>query len=380
MAKYKKVTEWIRSRVASGELAGGDRLESEHEISSLFGISRQTVRHALDLLEHQGILMRRQGSGTYVKENCLPDPVAREVSRTVTIVSTYVDGYIFPRILRAMVKTLEEAGYSARIMFTNNRIETERHLLLRLLQEDSRDALIVEPVMSGLPNPNLDCYRSILKRNIPVLFFHSYYPELDVPHVCMDDEAAGRMAAEYLISQGHTRIGGIFKLDDGQGQQRYRGYQEALLDAGLPLLEERVSWIDTTDQRNFHAAAPGLCERLRDCTACVCYNDEVAHALTDYVLETGCLKIPEDLSVVSIDNSELARLNAVPLTSVSHPMEALGQKTAEHILRMIKEPGFDADYTFAAELEVRDSVRRISDEGQEETDSAHAAERSKFTA
>lgn len=367
MAKYKEVTEWILGRIASGELAGGDRLESEHEISGLFGISRQTARHALDLLVQQGFLTRRQGSGTYVKGNSQPEPAAREVSRTVTIVSTYVDGYIFPRILRAMVKTLEEAGYSARIMFTNNRIETERRLLLRLLEEDSRDALIVEPVMSGLPNPNLDCYRSILKRNIPVLFFHSYYPELNIPHICMDDAAAGRTAAEYLIRQGHTRIGGIFKLDDGQGRRRYRGFQRALLDAGLPLLEDRICWIDTTDQRNFRAAAPGLCERLRECTACVCYNDEVAHALTDYVLETNCRRIPDDLSLVSIDNSELARLNAVPLTSVSHPMEALGNKAAEHILRMITDAGFDANYTFPVELEIRDSVRRLSPAGCEKS-------------
>ena len=52
-AKYQKVTEWIYNRIVSGELSGGDRLESENEISELFQISRQTVRHAFAILERK---------------------------------------------------------------------------------------------------------------------------------------------------------------------------------------------------------------------------------------------------------------------------------------------------------------------------------------
>ena len=64
IAKYRQVTEWIQNRIATGELNRGDQIESENDISRTFGISRQTVRHALGLLEQQGILTRIQGSGT----------------------------------------------------------------------------------------------------------------------------------------------------------------------------------------------------------------------------------------------------------------------------------------------------------------------------
>lgn len=56
MSKYRQVTEWIQNRIASGELNRGDQIESENDISRVFGISRQTVRHALGLLEQQGVL------------------------------------------------------------------------------------------------------------------------------------------------------------------------------------------------------------------------------------------------------------------------------------------------------------------------------------
>ena len=53
--KYQQITEWIQNQIASGELSAGDRLESEHELSARFRLSRQTVRHALSELEEAGI-------------------------------------------------------------------------------------------------------------------------------------------------------------------------------------------------------------------------------------------------------------------------------------------------------------------------------------
>ena len=361
IAKYRQVTEWIQNRIATGELNRGDQIESENDISRTFGISRQTVRHALGLLEQQGILTRIQGSGTFVRDEQAEQEEKKMLSHTVDILTTYVDGYIFPRILQPMVERLEKEGYSARIMFTGNRIETERRLLERMLDEGSRDLLIAEPVMSGLPNPNLKFYRRLLARGIPILFFNSFYENLDIPHISMNDVQAGRAATEYLIEKGHTRIGGIFKTDDGQGRRRYLGYLKALGHAGIEVEESRVTWIDTLEMKDFSRIMEKLKYRLSGCTACVCYNDEVAHELTRCLLKTG-KKIPEDISIIGIDNSELAKLNPVPLTSIGHPMEELGSRAAEAILRLIKEPGCDVTYEFPVSLKERRSVCRCAEQ------------------
>lgn len=355
ISKYRQVTEWIQNRIASGELNRGDQIESENEISKVFGISRQTVRHALGLLEQQGVLTRVQGSGTYVRDELAEQEEKKELSHTVTIITTYVDNYIFPRILRPMVERLEKSGYSARIMFTGNHIETERRLLERLLEEGSRDPLIAEPVMSGLPNPNLKYYRRLKARGIPILFFNSFYEELDIPHISMNDVSAGKMATEYLIDKGHTRIAGIFKTDDGQGRRRYLGYVKALSHAGIQMDESRICWIDTLELKDFSRIFQKLENRLEGCTACVCYNDEVAHELTRRYLQQN-KQIPEDLSVIGIDNSDLARLNSVPITSVGHPMEALGIRSAEAMLELIKDPNSDVTYEFPVALKERASV------------------------
>lgn len=357
-SKYYLVIEWIHKRINNGELSAGDKLESENEISTVFGISRQTVRHALAVLEREGILTKVQGSGTYVKGRNLKNRNVAELSKTVSIISTYIDGYIFPRILKEMVKVLETSGYSVRIMYTGNHLETERLLLERIIEENSRDPLIVESVMSGLPNPNLDYYRRLKEKGIPILFFHSDYPELGLPCVRMDDVQAGKIAANYLLEQGHSRIGGIFKADDGQGRRRYEGMIQAMYQAGIEVKEERICWIDSMDLRSTAEMEERVRKRLGDCTACVCYNDEVAHVLTA-ICKKYEISIPDMLSVVSIDNSALARLNAVPLTSVAHPMERLGRKVAENMLELIKNPSFDATYYFEPVLEIRDSVAKM---------------------
>ena len=53
------------------------------------------------------------------------------------------------------------------------------------------------------------------------------------------------------------------------------------------------------------------------------------------------IRIPRDLSVVSIDNSDLAVISPVPITSCLHPKEKLGIRAAENLLKMIEDPSFD---------------------------------------
>ena len=72
----------------------------------------------------------------------------------------------------------------------------------------------MEGTKSGLPNPNLELYRHLMMRKIPLLFFNTYYPELEVPHVSLNDADTAYKAVRYLIEKGHQKIGAVLKLDD----------------------------------------------------------------------------------------------------------------------------------------------------------------------
>lgn len=355
MAKYQQIVEWVKEEIAQNKLKNGDKLESEHVLSKQFKVSRQTVRHALGVLEKEGMIKGRQGSGNYVaipqKKN---DQTARE--NTVVLISTYVNAYIFPNIIQGMEQVLAQRGYVLQVMFTYNKISTERKILEDILQMREVAGFIIEPTKSALPSFNRGFYEEILRRKIPVVFFHSHYDDLPISHISIDDKTAGKEAARFLIKNGHKKIGGIFKLDDAQGHRRFAGYVEALLEAGLPIPDEKIVWIDTLDEREeMRLCREKILERISDCTACVCYNDTVAHGLSLICQKEG-IRIPMDLSVVSIDNSELAQLNSVPLTAMVHPMKELGVRTAKQFLKLVDNPEQDVTYEFPPEMVVRESV------------------------
>ena len=362
MAKYHQVVDWLSEQIVSQQILPGTKLESENELSQRFQVSRQTVRRALEVLQKRNLIESVKGSGSFVK---IPEDMRREKQiKTVYIISTYVDSYIFPKIIRGMSEVLSKEDYNISLMFTQNRLEDERRCLEKILRENIPGALIAEPVKSGLPNPNLDLYQELKKRGYVMLFFHSSYPQLKVPCVEMNDFQAGKLAAEYLIQQGHRKIGGIFKFDDRQGPERYRGYVSALREAGIPIDERSVLWYDTVLQEDFlqDILKSYLKERAEELTALLCYNDEIAHLLTQ-IFKSMNRAVPEDMSLICIDNSELAILNSVPLTCVTHPMEKLGRKTAENLLKLMRNSAYDASYQFEAELVIRSSVKPCSDEG-----------------
>jgi GntR family transcriptional regulator len=65
---YIQIAEEILDRIESGELSPGDRLPSERQLSRVLGVNRMTLRRGLEVLESQGLILRRRGDGTYVAE------------------------------------------------------------------------------------------------------------------------------------------------------------------------------------------------------------------------------------------------------------------------------------------------------------------------
>lgn len=68
LARYVQIADQLVDRIEAGELAPGSRLAPERELSAQYGVNRMTLRQALQVLELRGLLIRRQGDGTYVAE------------------------------------------------------------------------------------------------------------------------------------------------------------------------------------------------------------------------------------------------------------------------------------------------------------------------
>ncbi len=332
-AKYVQLFDKLKEDILQGVYQDGQRLPGENEMADGFGISRQTVRQALALLEQEGYIQRRQGSGTYVHK---VEPKRRR-TWTVGVIATYISEYIFPSILRGIEGELSEQGFFPMLSATANRVDNERRILEEYMDKQI-DGLIVEGTKSALPNPNLPLYEKLREMGIPVVFFNGYYPALrDCVSVTMNDRQGGFDAVEYLVAKGHRNIGGIFKNDDMQGLGRYDGYARALLKNGLTFQDQWVTWFNSESRENLLTDEYGvtrLLEKLSQCTAVVCYNDEVAVKL-ERAFATHGIKVPEDKAIISFDNSPLGELAAAGLTSFDHLKESLGASAARKLISMM---------------------------------------------
>lgn len=334
-AKYERLAQRLREELPRLRAAGTTRMPSESEIVREYGVSRQTVRHALLLLEEEGLIEKRRGSGTYLKTS------GGAWSTQIAVVASYVNDYIFPNLLRDIQAVLANENYSVAVYATANSVFEERKLLQRLLREPVAGVLM-EGVKTALPNPNLDLYEQLLRQNIPIVFLHGAYPDL-AGAVCIGDDnyGGGYQLTRHLIEQGHTHIGGIFKSDDIQGLRRYEGCMAALRDADLLQPDSQFNWFTTGDrwrlveERDMELLQYMLHENCRNCSAIICYNDEIAYYLIKELLGMG-YRVPEDMAVVSFDNSYYSELSTIPITSLGHASHAVGRTAASGLLSMLR--------------------------------------------
>ena len=83
------------------------------------------------------------------------------------------------------------------------------------------------------------------------------------------------------------------------------------MEREIKVLGSRIIWLDSGESSELEEESRRILKRLKDCTACVCYNDEVAYKLTE-ILRKEAIRVPEDMSVVGIDNSAMAEFCPVP--------------------------------------------------------------------
>ena len=331
--KYQFIADSLRQEIENGRYNDGQPLPTEQFLCQRFQISRQTVRRALSLLETEGLITRRQGSGSRLRE-----PQSLPPQCSIAVVTTYISDYIFPSILRGMERVLTANGSAPLLFATQNQISTERKILHTLLAMKDLDGVLVEGSKTALPNPNLDLYEKLIEQGVRLVFFNGTYPELSSsPSVLADNYGGGKQLVTYLYGKGHRNIAGIFKNDDMQGTQRYAGYIQAMREFGLPLEDKHICWY-TTETRKSFLSAPFLDSVLsgfQGCSAIVCYNDEIAIRVVNHLTKRG-VRIPEEMAVVSFDNSQYSELASVHITSLSHSPQNIGELAANLMLRLLQ--------------------------------------------
>jgi DNA-binding LacI/PurR family transcriptional regulator len=150
-----------------------------------------------------------------------------------------------------------------------------------------------------------------------------------------DDELGASLAVDHLVELGHRRIAHIEGARSTTAHYRRAGYEKAMRRHGLAA-EIVVETGDFTEDGGYRAARSLLRRDARP-TAIFAPNDLVATGALSAADELG-MTVPADLSIVGYDNTHLAAIRHISLTSVDQPRRDMGRVAAELLTARIGEP------------------------------------------
>ncbi|MEH7484240.1 GntR family transcriptional regulator [Neobacillus drentensis] len=360
------IKEWI----TNGEIKPGEKIYSENELVKMFSVSRHTVRQAVGDLVHEGWLYREQGAGTFCSNRMIdtqdqsPKLSRAANKKNIGVITTYISDYIFPSIIKGIESYLAEKGYSLTFSCTDNNLEKEKQCLQSMLSRNV-DGLIIEPTRSSSFNPNINYYLELEQLKIPYLMINQFYPQLNPPHLMVNDDKGGFIATEHLIKLGHKKILGIFKSDDLQGVHRMQGYIQAYRENKLSLSPDLILTFSTGELDYLRRKLEDLLtSKDSRPTGIICYNDQVALFILNILRDLN-LKVPEDISIVGYDDSYLAEATETKLTSVSHPKMQMGIEAAKWIVAAVESQNTEGNKhstVYEPELMIRNSTGPVNNE------------------
>jgi DNA-binding LacI/PurR family transcriptional regulator len=162
--------------------------------------------------------------------------------------------------------------------------------------------------------------------------------EVKLPRVDIatnDDYVGSRLAVRHLADLGHRRIAYLGNADSPACLARMTGYQDEIADQGIAK-EGPVQWCDFTETGGYRAALQ-LLRAERTPTAIVGVNDSASIGALAAAAELG-IQVPAQLSVVGYDNSLMASLRPVSLTTIDPRNDHIGRVAAELLIKRIKQP------------------------------------------
>ena len=212
-------------------------------------------------------------------------------------------------------------------------------------------------IVGSYPTSSLD---ELHQLSIPVVLVDTYVKDEAFHTIGIDDREGGRMAASYLLSQGHRRIAFVSGdvQEHGVMQKRFLGYQDALQAAGLPLDKNLVH----AGAVSFHhglTAAKAICQKNSGVTAVFAAADILGAGVIKGLRQAG-KTVPGDMSVMGFDDLDLAQICDPSLTTVHQDIAAKGAAAIQMILTALSGDSSKQEQILPLKLVVRDSVQALT--------------------
>jgi LacI family repressor for deo operon, udp, cdd, tsx, nupC, and nupG len=329
-----------------------------HEIAHRSGVSISTVSRVLN--EQPGVSQhaRRQVlTAVDVLGYDRPVRLRPRASGLVGLVMPELENPFFPRLAHHLETSLARLGLSP-VLCSQTLGGVHEDDYVAILLEHSVTGIVFVSGVHALVDSDPARYQRLIDLGLPIVLVNGALAGLEAPIVSTDDVAAIDLAVQHLDHMGHRRIGAALgQMRYQPSQRKRRAFLDALTRHGL--LPDDLDAAHLVESTTYSVeGGQQAAERLLDrgVTGIVCGSDVMALGVIRSARRRG-LRVPEDLSVVGSDDSQMMEFADPPLTTVRQPAEALAQAASRQIAEQIAgAPPHAGEVLYLPELVVRGST------------------------
>jgi len=291
---------------------------------SLVSLVMRQAPHVSDA-RREAVLKAAEALG--YRPNAMAQGLVRRRTRMLGVMVSDLHNLFFADVVTGIQEQAARSGYRV-LINTGNRIPIQEDQAIEALLELRADGLI-------LAGPLVES-RLVVKASgeVPVVLVGRGAEAPSLDSVTNDDHAGGVLAVDHCASLGHRLIAHI---DGGQGagaRARRAGYEDAMRDQRLAKYIKVVGGSYTED--GGHRGALALLDASPRPTAIFAANDLAAIGVLNAIEERG-LRVPDDISLVGYDNTSLAALRHISLTTIHQPRLEMGQMAVTTLLERLEE-------------------------------------------
>ncbi len=305
------------------------------DVAARAGVSVASVSNALNRPEIVSDELARRVSAAIKELGFVPSATARSLrtGRVESIGGLFFDlaNPFYASVARHMSSTAADRGYAVTASSSDQDVFREEMSLDFLYGRGIRGIAVSTARRDVGPLLRLQ------DRGMSLVLVAQGSPHPDLGWIGVDDRRAMSELTEHVIATGRRRIGVI----NGPGraiqhENRMRGVRDAVRRAGLSDLAQPIEIMASApDMAGGRAAARTLVERFPDLDAIMCINDYTATGALAAMQEAG-RRVPEDVALTGFDDVDVARVLAVPLTTVRQPVEMIGRRAAELLIDAVE--------------------------------------------
>jgi len=265
------------------------------------------------------------------RPNLMARNLARRHTATIGVLVSDLLNPFFAEIVDGIDAESRAHGYRLLLTTGSRRPERERAMIDAFVEYRTDGIILLSPRVAPAVVAELG-------RTTPTIVVGKVMRRVHADCIMTDESAGAGLAVDHLVGLGHRRI---VHVDGGSGagaSQRRTGYLRAMARHGLERDAEIIPG-DFTEAAGT-AAASIMLKRRSPPQAVFAANDLSAAGVLDRLEDAG-VRIPDDVSIVGYDNTYLAALSHMSLTTVNQPRQEMGRVAAQLVLARIAQPWGD---------------------------------------